>query len=187
MTATVPETAHDLVRLLERLPELDAYRIELIDGKIVLLPSAAPFHNFIQVAVSSQFFQHGWWSMTEQALVSAEQAFEPKPDIAVTTHELAADNANPFPAERIAVTVEIVSSDRDSDYTKKRLWFARCGIPLYAVVDPDEGLWELHSQPRGGDYRVVEKGEFGEEIALPEPFSFALSTSSFKVYPPRRR
>jgi Uma2 family endonuclease len=184
MTATVPETAHDLVRLLEKLPEFDAYRIELIDGKIVLFPSAAPFHNFIQTAVASQFIQQGWWSMTAQALVSPERAFEPKPDVAVTTHELAADNANPFPAHRIAITVEIVSRDRDSDYAKKQAWYALSGIPLYVIIDPNDGTWELHSDPRGADYRVVAHGEFGEEIELPEPFSFPLETKTFKVYPP---
>ena len=186
MTATVPETAHDLVRLLEQLPEFDAYRIELIDGKIVLLPSAAPFHNFIQATVAGQFIQQGWWSMTEQALVSPERSFEPKPDIAVTTHEQAADNANPFPADRIAITVEIVSTDRDSDYAKKRIWYALSGVPLYAIIDPNVGAWELHSQPRDGDYRVVAHGEFGEDVELPAPLSFALDTSTFKVYPPKR-
>lgn len=185
MTATVPETAHDLVRLLEELPELDAYRIELIDGKIVMLPSAAPFHNLIQVAISSQLFQQGWAAMTEQALVSPIQGFEPKPDVVATTHEQTSDNANPFPADRVALTVEIVSSDRDSDYAKKRIWYAASEIPLYLIVDPNMGAWELHSQPRGGDYRVVEHGEFGEDIALPEPFALPISTSTFKVYPPK--
>ncbi|MCX4748562.1 Uma2 family endonuclease [Kitasatospora sp. NBC_01287] len=186
MTATVPETAHDLVRLLEQLPELDAYRIELIDGKIVMLPSAAPFHNFIQTAITSQFFQQGWWSMVEQALVSPERAFEPKPDVVVTSHDEAADNANPFPAHRVAITVEIVSTDRDSDYAKKRAWYALSGIPLYLIVDPNEGIWELHSDPRDGGYRVVAHGRFGEDVELPEPFSFAVGTETFKVYPPRR-
>jgi Uma2 family endonuclease len=124
--------------------------------------------------------------MTAQALVSPVGGYEPKPDVVATTHELTADNANPFPAERIAITVEIVCSDRDSDYAKKRLWYAATGIALYLIVDPNEGVWELHSQPRGGDYRVVEHGRFGEGVELPEPFSFALDTSSFKVYPPKR-
>ncbi|MCC9310534.1 Uma2 family endonuclease [Kitasatospora sp. RB6PN24] len=185
MTAMATTNAHDLVRLLESIPELDAYRVELIDGKIVMLPSAAPFHNFIQANAASQFIQRGWWAMTEQALVSPEASFEPKPDIAVTTHELAADNLNPFPAERAAITVEIVSTDRDGDYAKKRFWYAISGVPLYVIIDPNDGVWELHSGARGGDYRIVERGEFGEPIELPEPFAFPLDTSAFKVYPPK--
>ncbi|MDH6140786.1 Uma2 family endonuclease [Kitasatospora sp. GP30] len=184
MTAMVTTNAHDLVRLLESIPELDAYRVELIDGKIVMLPSAAPFHNFIRLNVGSQFLQHDWYGMVEQALVSPEASFEPKPDIAVTTHELGADNLSPFPAERVAITVEIVSTDRDGDYAKKRLWYAISGIPLYVVIDPDDGIWELHSGARGGDYRTVQHGRFGEPIELPEPFAFPLDTSAFKVYPP---
>jgi Uma2 family endonuclease len=186
MTATVPETAHDLVRLLEQIPELDAYRIELIDGKIVMLPSAAPFHNLIQVEISSQLNRQDWAAMTEQALFSPIRAFEPKPDVVATTYERTADNANPFPAERVLLAVEIVSTDRDSDYAKKRVWYAASGIPLYLIVDPNDGVWELHSHPRGDGYRAVEHGEFGEDIELPAPFSLALSTSRFKLYPPRR-
>ncbi|MDH6120589.1 Uma2 family endonuclease [Kitasatospora sp. GAS204A] len=79
-----------------------------------------------------------------------------------------------------------MSSDRDSDYAKKRAWYAASEIPLYLIVDPNEGICELHSQPRGSDYRTVASSEFGEDIELPEPFSFPLSTKTFKVYPPRR-
>ncbi|MFE9422182.1 Uma2 family endonuclease [Kitasatospora sp. NPDC006697] len=185
MTSTVPSDAHGLVRLLESLPEFDSYRIELIDGKLVMLPSAAPFHNLIQVAVSSQLHQRGWAAMTEQALSSSLRSFEPKPDVVATGYEQVADNANPLPADRVLLTVEIVSTDRGSDYAKKRLWYAASGIPLYLIIDPNDGLWELHSGARSGAYRVVEHGEFGEPVELPEPFSFPLSTAQFKIYPPR--
>ncbi|GAA1954628.1 Uma2 family endonuclease [Kitasatospora viridis] len=185
MSSTVPTDAHGLVRLLESLPEFDAYRVELIDGKIVLLPSATPFHNLIQVSVSAQLHQQGWAAMTEQALCSPDRSFEPKPDVIATGFEQIEDNANPLPAERVLLTVEIVSTDRDSDYAKKRLWYAASGVPLYLIIDPNDGLWELHSGPRGALYRIVERGEFGEAVELPAPFTFALDTAQFKLYPPR--
>ncbi|MGF1431221.1 Uma2 family endonuclease [Kitasatospora sp. LaBMicrA B282] len=81
--------------------------------------------------------------------------------------------------------VESISSDRDSDYAKKRAWYALSGIPLYAIIDPNDGTWELHSDPHGGDYRVIAHGTFGEGIELPAPFLLTLDTSAFKVYPPK--
>ncbi|WP_344446506.1 Uma2 family endonuclease [Kitasatospora nipponensis] len=114
------------------------------------------------------------------------EGFEPKPDIVATTHEQTSDNANPFPAGRVLLTVEIVSSDRDGDYAKKRTWYARNEIPLHLIVDPNDGVWELHTQPHAGSYRTVEYGEFGEDVKLPEPLSCSIATATFKVYPPRR-
>lgn len=184
MTMVEERAAHDLLRKLERLPEFDGYKIELIDGTICMHPSAKPFHNFIQSYVTGAFINHGWWSLTEQALISSVVGYEPKPDVVVTTAEQAADNANPYPADRVEMAAEIVSTDRDSDYGKKRIWCAMSGIPLYLLIDPNDGTCQLHSEPDRASYRVVRHSLFGEPIVLPKPFGFDVETTRFKVYPP---
>ncbi|WP_052865894.1 Uma2 family endonuclease [Streptomyces niger] len=194
MTLTHHETAedmspiddpHDLLRFLEDLPELDQLKIELIDGKIVMQASAAPFHNQIVMKLGMQFESHGWTALPDQALISPISSFEPKADLTVTTPEAMADNANPFPADRVALVVEIVSSDKDVDYIKKRFWYGMSEIPLYLVIDPNIGTCSLHSQPHTNGYRTVTTLEFGEPVELPEPFGFAVDTSAFKLYPPK--
>jgi Uma2 family endonuclease len=185
MTVMDQGNAHDLVRLLEDIPEFDGYKIELIDGKLTLLPSATPFHNFIQSFVGGAFVNQGWWAMTEQALTSPVSGFEPKPDVVVTTAERVAGNPNPFPADRVEMVVEIVSSDKDADYLKKRVWCTASGIPLYLLIDPNDGICELYSEPHGGAYRTTRTSEFGEPVPLPTPFDFSLDTSRFRIYPPR--
>lgn len=176
---------HDLLRFLDRIPELDVFKIELIDGKIVMQASAAPLHNSIVIKLATQFVANGWEALGEQALISQIPGFEPKPDLSITTVEDVADNRNPFPADRVRMTVEVVSSDRSSDYVKKRLWYAMSKIPLYLLVDPYDGTCKLHSRPQGPTYRTVDTYEFGEPIKLGEPFSFAADTSAFKLYPPK--
>ncbi|MCQ4080420.1 Uma2 family endonuclease [Streptomyces sp. RB6PN25] len=185
MTVMDQGNAHDLVRLLEDIPEFDGYKIELIDGNIKMQASATPIHNFIQASVASAFITRGWWSLTEQALISQVAGFEPKPDTVVTAAGKADDNANPFPADRVELIVEIVSTDKDSDYIKKRMWYARSGIPLYVLIDPNDGVCELYSEPHGGVYRTTRTSEFGEPVLLPSPFDFSLDTTSFRLYPPR--
>ncbi|WP_168222776.1 hypothetical protein [Streptomyces xiamenensis] len=44
----------------------------------------------------------------------------------------------------------------------------------------------LHAQPYGQGYRTRTTTEFGRPIELPQPFGFALDTTGFKIYPPRR-
>ncbi|MFB4196563.1 Uma2 family endonuclease [Streptomyces carpaticus] len=177
---------HELLRFLEELPELDELKIELIDGKIVLQASATPFHNRIVRNLGSQFDRENWEALPEQALASPDSSFEPKPDLAVTTLDAIADNPNPLPCDSVDLVVEVVSSDREVDQVKKLSWYGGSGIPLYLIVDPHEGSCQLHSQPYGAGYRTRTTTEFGRPIELPKPFDFALDTTKFKLYPPRR-
>ncbi|GAA3371628.1 Uma2 family endonuclease [Streptomyces sannanensis] len=181
------ETGHELLRFLESLPELDPLKIELIDGKIVMQASAAPFHNRIVTKLTTQFDARGWEVLAEQALISDISSFEPKPDLTVTTFEKIADNRNPVPADRVDLVIEVVSTDKDSDYIKKRMWYAMSEIPLYLLIDPNDGTIELYSDPdpRKLHYRTTDPFRFGDTVELPEPFSFAVDTSQFKLYPPK--
>ncbi|MEU9119460.1 Uma2 family endonuclease [Streptomyces sp. NPDC048506] len=178
-------TGHDLLRFLEELPELDQLKIELIDGKIVMQASATPFHNLIVTKLATQFDAGGWTALAEQALISEISSFEPKPDLIVTTAEAIQDNRNPLPADRVDLVIEVVSSDRDSDYIKKRMWYAMSEIPLYLLVDPNEGLIELYSDPSNLSYRRVDPYRFGDAVELPRPFSCSVHTSGFRLYPPK--
>ncbi|WP_050502537.1 Uma2 family endonuclease [Streptomyces monomycini] len=179
------EKGHELLRFLEKIPELDQLKIELIDGKIVMQASAAPFHNRIVALLTAQVLAEGWEALPEQALVSDISSFEPKADLTVTVEEAIRSNPNPLPADRVDLVVEVVSSDRDSDYIKKRMWYAMSRIPLYLLVDPNECMIELYSEPDHLTYRRVDPYQFGDQVPLPEPFSFAIDTSRFKPYPPK--
>ncbi|MFH8405004.1 Uma2 family endonuclease [Streptomyces sp. NPDC018019] len=179
------EKGHELLRFLEKIPELDQLKIELIDGKIVMQASAAPFHNYIVALLTAQMISKGRMVLPEQALISDISSFEPKADLTVTTEEAIRANPNPLPADRVDLVVEVVSSDRDSDYIKKRFWYAMSRIPLYLLIDPNECMIELYSEPDRTSYRRVAPYRFGDPVPLPEPFSFPVDTTRFKPYPPK--
>lgn len=179
------EKGHELLRFLEKVPQLDQLKIELIDGKIVIQASAAPFHNYIVALLTAQMISEGRVVLPEQALISDISSFEPKADLTVTTEDAIRDNVNPLPADRVDLVVEVVSSDRDSDYIKKRMWYAMSRIPLYLLIDPNECMIELYSEPDHLTYRRVDPYQFGDQVPLPQPFSFAVDTSRFKPYPPK--
>lgn len=183
------EAWHELLRTLEGLPELDQLRIELIDGKIVMQASAAPFHNRIVSDLAAQFGRKNWEALPGQTLISSTPGFEPKADLTVTTFEKIEDNRNPLPADRVDLVVEVVSTDKDCDYTKKRMWYAMSEIPLYLLVDPNDGSMELCSDPDPHKlrYRTSDPFTFGDPVELPDPFGFSLDTTQFKLYPPKPR
>ncbi|MCZ7416492.1 MULTISPECIES: Uma2 family endonuclease [unclassified Streptomyces] len=90
-----------------------------------------------------------------------------------------------IPADRVELAVEIVSTDRNSYHHKKQLWYARSGIPVYLLIDPNVGVCELCTEPVSPSYRAVRHSEFGEPVKLPEPFGFSVETSRFRRHPPR--
>ncbi|WP_313884386.1 hypothetical protein [Streptomyces tropicalis] len=66
---------------------------------------------------------------------------------------------------------------RDSSY-------AQAGVPFYLLIDnfaPGGPTITLYGEPQGDVYRVLQAGEFGDAIALPEPFGFELDTGEFPV------
>ncbi|WP_050507837.1 MULTISPECIES: Uma2 family endonuclease [Streptomyces] len=176
---------HGLLRFLEERPELDHLRIELVEGKIVMRRSGPPFRTRTVALLGTQMEFAGWAGLSGQALISGVPGSEPKADLVVTTDEAMQDNCHPYPADRVHLVVEVVEkvvSERDSDYAGKRRWYARSRIPLHLLVDPNEGAVELHSQPGDLDYGRVDRYRFGEPVALPEPFSFAVDTRRFRAY-----
>ncbi|MEF3113074.1 Uma2 family endonuclease [Streptomyces chrestomyceticus] len=197
MTTTQHDTAghimggpgdHGLLRFLEERPELDHLRIELVERKIVMRRSGSPYRTCAVAVLGAQLTRAGWVALSGQALVSDVPGSEPKADLTVTTEEAVEDDRHPFPADRVHLVAEVVEevvSERDSDYARKRRWYAMSRIPLHLLVDPNEAVVELYSQPDHLSYRRMDPYQFGDQVPLPEPFSFAIDTSRFKPYPPK--
>ncbi|AJT67050.1 hypothetical protein T261_5425 [Streptomyces lydicus] len=134
--------------------------------------------------LAARFDAAGWEALTGQALIGETSGGESTADLAVATAEAIEGDPSPLPADRVALVGEVVSSGQDGDYAEKRKWYARSGIPLYLLVDPHDGLIELYSRPENLTYRRVAPYRFGDAVDLPEPFSFSVDTSLFRVYPP---
>jgi Uma2 family endonuclease len=134
-----PDALGFTVEDLHALPD-DGLRYELIDGSLIVSPSATAGHNNI-----------AWWIAaildaarpTEEWMVSTDQSAtvdnrnEPRPDLVVvrTKHIL----RTPFPIGDTSLVGEVVSPTsalRDTE-TKKAL-YARAGVPAYWIVVPDE-------------------------------------------------
>ncbi|WP_369266461.1 Uma2 family endonuclease [Streptomyces harbinensis] len=177
---------HELLRFLEELPEPNELRVELIDGKIVLQASATPFHQLIVSDLACRFDRDHWEALLGQAVGSSDSSFEPKPDLVVTTRDAITGNPHPLPCGSAALVAEVIADNREVDRIKKLAWYGGSGIPLYLIVDPHDGSCQLHSQPYSAGYRTRTTTEFGRPIELPKPFDFALDTTKFKLYPPRR-
>ena len=80
---------------------------------------------------------------------------EPEPDIVLLRPR--ADfyaSAHPGPAD-ILLIVEVSESSIDYDRDIKARVYARAGLPEYWVVDLNEDVVHVHSDPSSGVYRAV--------------------------------
>jgi Uma2 family endonuclease len=146
---------------LHGLPE-NGLRYELIDGSIVVSPSATVSHNTIARWIANLIEEANPYP---DYLVSTDQSTtidnhnEPRPDI-VVVHARNLETT-PFPASDMLLAVEVISPHsalRDTE--TKRALYARACVPSYWIVRPDVdkptiALAELVLDEQSHEYRYA--------------------------------
>lgn len=84
----------------------------------------------------------------------------------------------------IVLVVEVTSPTSPdtvlNDRTTKPVQYAKAGIPLYLLVDQELGRWTLFGLAEGWQrYQVAADGAYGDNVSLPAPLSFSLTTASW--------
>ena len=135
----LPDPSGYTVDDLHALPD-DGRRYELIDGSIIVSPSATVDHNIIARWIANEIEKAapaGLAVGTDQS-ATVDRHNEPRPDIVVVRSKHL--RRTPFPIADAALVVEVVSpSSGLHDRETKRALYARAGIPSYWLVEPDEG------------------------------------------------
>jgi Uma2 family endonuclease len=157
----LPDSEGFTVADLHALPE-DGLRYELIDGSLIVSPSATSGHNiiarWIATALEDACPNDDYLVSTDQS-ASMDDHNEPRPDVVVARVEHY--ERSPFPIEDALLVVEVVSPTsvlRDTE-TKRGL-YARAGVPSYWIVVPERdkpsiSLAELALDGETRSYRYV--------------------------------
>jgi Uma2 family endonuclease len=139
-----PDTLGFTVADLHELPD-DGLRYELIDGSIIVSPSATIGHNTIARWIANILEDAcptmDWIVGTDQS-ATVDDRSEPRPDLVVA--RTAHITRSPFPISDASLVGEVVSPNsalRDTE-TKRGL-YARAGVPAYWIVVPDEEKGEI--------------------------------------------
>jgi Uma2 family endonuclease len=144
---------------LHALP--DERRWELIDGSLIVSPSATIDHNAIAswiALILENSAADGFVVGTAQS-VTIDDHNEPRPDVIVAPVTYL--QQSPFPIDGAQLVVEVISPTsvlRDTE--TKRALYARAGVPAYWIVVPDAAkptisLAELVLDEPGGRYRFA--------------------------------
>jgi Uma2 family endonuclease len=172
----------DLERVWGQL-DLPGHRVELIDGQIVVSPTASVRHSVAIQRLIKQLFdtmdRYSWdfhTNLTVHVPATRERLI---PDLMIAPSDALGYDDNELLASGALLVAEVVSpSTRRRDRVAKARAYAQGGIPLYLIIDnlADPPAVILLSQPGEHGYAQTQAARAGEPLELPEPFGLSLDT-----------
>lgn len=156
----------------------DAPRVELVDGRMLPLPSPRIDHQRISFLLTSWLVNHTprerWQTIQAVGIaVSADHTFEP--DVMVLDVDV--DPGRHYVApEQVALVVEIVSpGTRRRDRIEKPADYAAAGIRHYWRIELDPVHVYAYQRATSGHYELV--ADSAELLELAEPFAIKLAVA----------
>ncbi|MEY9212632.1 Uma2 family endonuclease [Thermobifida halotolerans] len=178
----------DLFTRLDSLPETRLWRAESLDGETVTLsPTPVGRHGRNLRELERQLAPHlpqGTDDETRLEIRMHHLQRSVTPDLFVAPEEvLDTSSQHWIGPDDVLLVAEVTSrSNAGADREAKRGIYARAGIEFYLLIDPLLGKATLYAGPEGDDYRDRAVRNFGEKLAVPEPFDFVLDTSRLRAY-----
>jgi Uma2 family endonuclease len=167
-------TVDEYHRMIDAGAFEDDRPVELLEGWIVYQMGHNPPHDVVVKLVAmllDRVLPGHWHTRTQSAITTADS--EPLPDIAVV-----AGNPRDYLARHpagadIALAVEVSDASLDRDRREKAPLYARAGIASYWIVNLQDSVIEIHTDPTGPDaqprYRTTTRLAIGDAAPLVIP------------------
>ncbi|GAA3748761.1 Uma2 family endonuclease [Spinactinospora alkalitolerans] len=160
------------------------YRVEIIEGKILVSASPAGIHALLvrQVRLQLERILPSGMVTAENVTVALPVTSQRYiPDLVVCPEELLDTEEWTFPANEVLLALEVTSRwNADIDREVKPMGYAFDDVGHYLLVDRGNRSVTLFSEPEKDAYRRRMTVPFGEALPLPDPFDAALDTAGFK-------
>ena len=159
-------------RLIEAGTLREDDRVELIEGEIVRMAPLGLRHEACVRRLEYIFHRLllGKVVVSTQNSIRIAPNSQPEPDVALLRwrDDLYAD-ARPTPDD-VWLVVEVADSSLAMDRSKKRILYGEAGIPEYWLINLQEDIIEIFSNPTGGVYRDAQIVSRGGVLGLPGDF-----------------
>jgi Uma2 family endonuclease len=162
------------------------WRVELIEGEIYVTPPANGEHEEIVSKLNRQIIRKDpddfLFTYTGIGLdvPGASKTGHVVPDLVIAPEGSFDDEKRWHDTVPVLLVAEVTSpGTAHRDREKKIRGYARAGIPVYLLIDREEGEVVVYSEPSGDDYGQAPKRKLGLTVPLPAPFGFELDTSKF--------
>jgi Uma2 family endonuclease len=132
--------------------------VHLINGYVVIRMAESPVHGAILEAVRiaiGAILLAGWHPRSEKGVRIPSQTSIPRPDLAVV-RGVPRDYLTHYPdATDVALVAEVSVSSLDKDQALAEI-YGKAGIPVYWIIDVDDGQVEVYSDPGPNGYQSHE-------------------------------
>lgn len=170
----------DLEALWETL-DLPGHRAELIDGQIVVSPSASRRHSSaIDKLIDSLVDvkrSNGWEFHTNLTVHISATRERLIPDLMIAPKDAPGFGKNELLGHGVLLVAEVVSpSSQRHDRVAKLRAYAQGRVPLYLLIDQvaEPASVTLFSDPADDTYQTRDRATAGQALQLPEPFGNSL-------------
>ncbi|GAB2791250.1 Uma2 family endonuclease [Streptomyces daliensis] len=177
-----------LCRTLLNLDVPEGRRAEIIAGHIVMSPWSQPFYLPLMRSLRRQLEPHapeGHIADSAPFLFtfpSEERAYGP--DVYVVAERALQRRGRYVDGEALSLVAELTSpSTRDTDWDDKAPVYGRSGVPVYLLLDMQEGAVTVFWNPSSRGYAARLTVPFGEKVTVPAPFDCVLDTTGFDAHP----
>ena len=178
--ATAREELADLERLWQDL-EIPGHRVELIDGQLVVSPSASRWHStaidrLIDALIDVKR-ERGWVIHTNLTVHIPATRERLIPDLMIAPPDAPGFGDDELLAPGILLAAEVVSpSSQRQDRAAKPRAYAQGEVPLFLLIDAvaDPSAVTLFSRPDGGRYRRRQACGSDGSLRVPEPFDITI-------------
>ncbi len=174
----------DSERLWQTL-DIPGHRVELIDGQIVVSPSASRWHSgAIDRLIDSLIDvkrRNGWEFHTNPAVHIAATRERLIPDLMVAPKDAPGFGDDELLGHGVLLVAEVVSpSSRRQDRVAKPRAYAQGRVPLYLLIDQlaEPAMVTLFSDPGEDSYQDCAAAAAGQALTLPEPFGIAIGAGT---------
>jgi Uma2 family endonuclease len=123
-------------------------KLELLDGYLVLKMPQKPGHRTAVTCLSLQLpgrLPSGWLVMTQCPISLG--LWNPEPDGAIVRGGIADYKGRDPIATDFGIVIEVSDSSLELDRTAKGRTYARAGIPVYWIVNVEDGQIEVYTEP----------------------------------------
>jgi Uma2 family endonuclease len=172
----------DLERMWQTL-DISGRRVELIDGQIVVSPTASQchsraIHRLIE-SLSDINLRNGWEFHTNRTVHIAATRERLIPDLMIAAQDAPGFGDNEVLGHGVLLVAEVVSPySRRQDRVAKPRPYAQGRVALYLLIDQlaHPATVTLFSDPAETSYRRSDRAAAGQALRLPEPFGISLDT-----------
>ncbi|MET7380763.1 Uma2 family endonuclease [Streptomyces sp. NPDC005526] len=172
----------DWFERLERMPVPEGFRVEIVGGNVHMTPQRDTHWQIIfrvAGAVAEKYGMDRVFSDVRIDFPGHENGF--CPDVALLKASAEKDEKGHWRHEDVEFVAEVISQGTAAnDYGPKKTAYALAEVPVYLIVDPYRGWCRVYTHPKGDDYAIDTKVDFGSDVDLTDTLlDLTLKTDKF--------